>query len=377
MRTRTERRTRMVSRTVGDKTHPVSQEYEVQVPVVPTDWDAVALSTVRAATTLSVLGAMAWSTVSIGDLLSMVAPSWVAYTVAGVFDLAWIVCMILEWLCRYDPARARIPRRAGWSALGISMVLIAGHGYAYGVLNGHGRSFLAVGIGGALVSAIAKSMWSVVMNHTAVKLSAEHEEWLAAERAETGTELALTAERRRLARTRDSIEAERRALGQDTTPEPDVQDIRPEPDGTLSASLDTDKEKAVRALAKAMDIPVELFGLDRTAGQDTDSRTGRPDRTAGQDTDSRPPGQDTQCLVLCPVPPVRSAGHGRDSGQDSGPARIPGRFGRQHRQGDHPHTSEDQEHREEGWREPWLSTTAGRLRRTTRQACSVRRTGPR
>jgi len=287
MRTRTERRTRMVSRTVGDKTHPVSQEYEVQVPVVPTDWDAVALSTVRAATTLSVLGAMAWSTVSIGDLLSMVAPSWVAYTVAGVFDLAWIVCMILEWLGRYDPARARIPRRAGWSALGISMVLIAGHGYAYGVLNGHGRSFLAVGIGGALVSAIAKSMWSVVMNHTAVKLSAEHEEWLAAERAETGTELALTAERRRLARTRDSIEAERRALGQDTTPEPDVQDIRPEPDGTLSASLDTDKEKAVRALAKAMDIPVELFGLDRTAGQDTDSRTGhgQPDRTrtAGQD----------------------------------------------------------------------------------------------
>lgn len=207
MKHRTQRGTRFVDKTVGDKTHRVPQEYDRTVPVVPRDWDEIALRTVRAGTTLSVLGAMTWATVAIGALLSMTAPAWVAYTVAGVFDLAWVVCMLLEWLAKHDPERAKLPRRAGWAALVISMSLITVHG---GLLD-----LWAVGAGGALVSFIAKSMWSVVMNFTAVELDPETREWLKAERREVGAEQALTHERRSLARTQSVLALEKRTLGLD------------------------------------------------------------------------------------------------------------------------------------------------------------------
>jgi hypothetical protein len=218
---------------------------------------------------------MSWATVSIGDLLSRVAPGWVSYTVAGVFDLAWIVCMVLEWLARNDPRRAALPRKAGWAALTISMLLITLHGRMEG--------FLAIGIGGALVSFIAKSMWSVVMGFTAVRLSEESLGWLQAEREEVGTELAMTHERRKLIRERDKIETERRALGQDTAPElpsgtwlsQDETPLLPEP-AVLS---EDEKTKAVRALARAMDIPVNLFGLSETRDRTPATAPAVRDRT--------------------------------------------------------------------------------------------------
>jgi hypothetical protein len=269
MRFRTRPETVQVDKTVGGKTHRVDRTQDKVIPVVPKDWDAIALAGVRAATTLSVLGAMAWSTVSIGGLLSRVAPSWVAYTVAGVFDLAWIVCMLLEWLARNSPEQASLPRKAGWAALAISMALI--------VLHGHVQDFLLVGVGGALVSAIAKSMWSVVMGFGAVELDEENRGWLQAERQEVGTQLAMTQERRKLTRALDRVESERLALGQDV---PQLETDRTPPLPEPAVLSEDEKTKAVRALARAMDIPVRLFGLDET--QDTARVPAVRDRT--QDT---------------------------------------------------------------------------------------------
>lgn len=53
---------------------------------------------------------------AIGGLLSIVAPTWTAYLIAFIFDATWIGCMALEWVARYDPLSARLPRRMGWLA---------------------------------------------------------------------------------------------------------------------------------------------------------------------------------------------------------------------------------------------------------------------
>ncbi|WP_372352648.1 hypothetical protein [Streptomyces sp. KL116D] len=85
----------------------------IEVPLPPRDWDQIALNTVTVIVTALVLACVVWSTVSIGDLLSRVVIAPAAYGAATVFDLAWIALMIIEWLARYTPARARAARNEG------------------------------------------------------------------------------------------------------------------------------------------------------------------------------------------------------------------------------------------------------------------------
>ncbi len=204
MRVRTETRDRVVPKTIDGKTHEVTESFKVDVPVPPADREAQALTAVTALAALIVTGAVVWSTVAIGGLLSMTSPPWIAYGIAAVFDAAWIGCLILEWINRYDAARARLPRRAGWLALGLSMALIASHGAA------HGR--LGIGLAGAAVALVAKGFWHVVMKATGAELDPASAQWAAAERAEVHTELATVAVRRQLARTRTRIRDELSAL---------------------------------------------------------------------------------------------------------------------------------------------------------------------
>lgn len=205
--------TRMVPVQRDGKTHLVTQE----IPV-PRDWDAIVLGAACTIAPLAVAGAITWSTVAIGGLLSAFAPAWAAYLVAGVFDLAWVVCMALEWLCRYDRARARLPIACGWVALGLSVSLITLHGASSGgtdLLNGEAswsRTGMALGLCGGTVSVIAKGIGTVVMRHMAVALDPASEAWLTAERAEVNSVLASTSARRQLARTRARIAAEAYAL---------------------------------------------------------------------------------------------------------------------------------------------------------------------
>lgn len=236
MKTRTEWRTRLVPHTRNGQTQMVPDEYSVDVPQVPRDWDNIALRAVTLFATVAVLGAVVWSAVSIGDLLSHVAPPWAAYTVAGVFDLAWIVCNILEWISRFDRDRAQVPMIAGWVALVVSMVLISIHG--------HVEDALTIGIAGAFVSLIAKGIWTVVMHFHSVKLDPKDIAFMRQRRAETTMQAAHISEDRRLSRMQDKMMAQRLSLGQ---PVPGqvvsrTEDKTPEPDRTLvSGQIQTDR----------------------------------------------------------------------------------------------------------------------------------------
>lgn len=202
MSSRTKTVVRMVEHTRNGQTQLVA----VPGPRVPMDWDDLALKAVYVMTTVIILGVVTWSAVGIGDLLSRVAPPWVAYTVAAVYDMAWVVCMTLEWLSRYDRDRAKVPKVAGWIALIISMVLISVHGDLKG--------YLWVGVAGAAVSLVAKGLWTVVLHHTSIEMSVLDTAYMKQMRTEATMEAAGIAEQRRNSRMREKLALQREYLGQ-------------------------------------------------------------------------------------------------------------------------------------------------------------------
>ncbi|MFI5880193.1 hypothetical protein [Streptomyces sp. NPDC051554] len=153
---------------------------------------------VTAATVLVVGIALAWSVTSIGALLGLAAPVWVAYLAAGAFDLSWAVLMAAEWSMQYDD-RAKIPRVAGWLALAVSMTAIATEGQLH--------AGLWIGIIGALISLLAKGLWTVMMMITAHPLSDESYQIVQQKRSRAGEELALTVVDRELIRIRQETAA--------------------------------------------------------------------------------------------------------------------------------------------------------------------------
>ncbi|MEU9000518.1 protein transporter Sec31 [Streptomyces sp. NPDC048551] len=209
MRTRTETRTRQIAHTVDGETELIDETYTVAIPRPPRDWDSIGLAIVTASTALIVLASVGWSTTGIGDLLDRVAPAGAAYSAAGVFDLLWINCMILEWLARYDPERAALPRRAGHAALGVAMAALCLHGRL--------TDSLVVGLVAAAVSGLAKVGWTLTMRAYARPLDERTQAWLTRRQARIGAKLALSAQLRRLA----AIEARSTVrTTPDTDPEP-------------------------------------------------------------------------------------------------------------------------------------------------------------
>jgi hypothetical protein len=192
VRTRTETRTRQVAHTIDGETELLDETYTVDVPLPPRDWDQIALNAVTASTAALVLASVVWSTASAGDLLARTAAAAVAYSAAIAFDLVWINCMILEWLARYDPARAALPRRAGHAALGIAMLAVGAHGWL--------EDSLTVGIAAAAISALAKAGWTLVLRAHSRPLDARTQAWLLQRQARAGARLALQGQLRHLAR---------------------------------------------------------------------------------------------------------------------------------------------------------------------------------
>lgn len=211
MKTRTAHRTRLVPHTVNGKTEMVLDRYTVDIPVPPRDWDRTVLTAVTAAAGLLVAVAVVWSTASIGDLLSLVTIAPAAYAAAIAFDLAWILCMAVEWLARYDPKRARLPRNMGHGALLVAMAAVGAHGWLAGQA--------VIGVIGAVVSGIVKTLWTVVLRHHAKPLDDKTQQWVDKQRAEAGGELAMVSINRELTRARGLVEAEEQALR--TSPEGD------------------------------------------------------------------------------------------------------------------------------------------------------------
>jgi hypothetical protein len=141
------------------------------------------------------IGAIVWGTVAIGSMLTLLAPPWAAYLVAGVFDAGWAACLIAEWILRSDSKRAEAPRTAGVALLIVSMAAIITHGALSGPWG------WIVGIVGALVSAAAKGVWAIGMHTIRIKLDPKYEAYLRARQQQVGTEQALALGERDLALT--------------------------------------------------------------------------------------------------------------------------------------------------------------------------------
>lgn len=188
---------RRPTQTITDTVNGIPVEYNIPdtTPIrkLPFNIDATlrrALFTLAIAMTI---GAIIWGTVAIGSMLSLLAPPWAAYLVAGVFDAGWAACLIAEWLLRYDSKRAERPRTAGIALLVVSMAAIIVHGALAGPWG------WAIGIIGALVSAAAKGIWAIGMHTIRIKLDPKYEAYLNARRQQAGTEMALAlGERDRL-----------------------------------------------------------------------------------------------------------------------------------------------------------------------------------
>jgi len=273
-RTRAEVRTQLVPHTIDGKTAMVSEQYTVHVPVPPRDWDRILLDAVTAATAGVLTVAVVWSTASIGPLLALAVSAAVAYGVAAVFDLAWIIFMAVEWLSRYNPRGAALPRRAGHAALLVAMGAVCTHGIIAG-----GRNGLAVGIIGSVVSALAKAVWTVVMRHTAKQLDPRTQQWVDQQMADAGARLALAGIHRQLAHAEgewaDTLAAlpprepdPDRPSGQPDTSEADIESaVR----AALATMPDATPEAIVEQLAK-LNITTDAATVRRLSGQQ-DSRS--------------------------------------------------------------------------------------------------------
>ncbi|MEU9792901.1 protein transporter Sec31 [Streptomyces sparsogenes] len=227
MKTRTEWRTRKVLHAVDGDPELIDEEYRVDIPVPPRDWDHIVHNGVTAIAITLTAVSIAWSTVSAGALLDRAAPAAAAYPAALAYDAAWITCMGLEWLARHDPDRARAPRRAGYVALILAMAAIAADGYLAGGM--------ATAAAGAAISAIAKGLWHLVLNHTALPLPERDRAWLKARRGKLGARMAIAAQQRQLLRLQGQYDALAAAYGQAAPDSPDTdQDTEPGQQDSLS-----------------------------------------------------------------------------------------------------------------------------------------------
>ncbi|WP_432164883.1 protein transporter Sec31 [Streptomyces sp. bgisy031] len=203
MKTRRTTRTRLVPHTVDGETELVDDEYDVEVPLPPRDWDSIVRAGVTVIACALVTVSLVWTTASIGDLLSLATIAVVAYAAGVAFDLTWIMCMGVEWLLRYDPARAALARRAGHVALAISMAAVFAHGRYFGQW--------PVGAAGAAVSLLAKGGWTIAMRAHARPLDSRTAQWVAKRRAAVDGQLAMIPVRRELLRGEALVEADRQA----------------------------------------------------------------------------------------------------------------------------------------------------------------------
>jgi hypothetical protein len=178
---------RRPTRTITETVHGVDVAYDVPdtTPVIrlPFNLDATLRRALFTLAIVMTLGAIVWGTVAIGSMLTLLAPPWAAYLVAGVFDAGWAACLIAEWLLRYDSTRARIPVIAGLVLLAVSVAAIVIHGVR--------ADAILVGIVGALVSAAAKGVWAIGMHTIRIKLDPKYEAYLRTRQQQTGTELAV------------------------------------------------------------------------------------------------------------------------------------------------------------------------------------------
>lgn len=274
MKTRTVTRYRQVEHVIDGRAATVQEPYQVEIPVPPVDLDRIVHGGITVAAVLLLLVSISWSTASVGGLLAHAVVEGVAYSAAAGFDLVWIICMGAEWLARYEPGKAWLPRWAGHVALLVAMTAVATNGWLY--------ASPAVGLVGALVSALAKLAWTIVLRHNAKPLDPLTQQWVQKQRAEVGARLAMVPVRRQLARAEGQVAAEYAAL--DT---PNTTTDRP---GHPSGLADATVRSAIRAAlsttpdASPADIVATLsaLGIQVTEGDVRAISNVHPIRATGQ-----------------------------------------------------------------------------------------------
>lgn len=210
MKTRMIERTRLVPHTVDGETELVLDKEYIEVPAPPADWDQRVRIAITIGAAVLVTASLVWTTASVGALLAMSTVAVVAYAAGVAFDASWILCMGAEWLLRYDPQRAALPRRAGHAALLVSMAAV----FAHGKLSGE----WTVGAVGAAVSALAKGGWMIAMRVHARPLDDRTQQWVLKRRAAVDGQLAMIPIRRELQRGQATVAAEHRAIGSTEDP---------------------------------------------------------------------------------------------------------------------------------------------------------------
>lgn len=262
MKTRRIERTRLVPHTVDGETELVLDRETIEVPAPPADWDQRVRTAVTTGAAVLVTASLVWTTASVGALLAMSTVAVVAYAAGVAFDASWILCMGAEWLLRYDPDRAALPRRAGHVALLASMGAV----YAHGQLSGE----WVVGAVGASVSALAKGGWMIAMRVHARPLDDRTQQWVTARRARLDGQLAMIPIQRELQRGQHTIDAEQRSLGADSG------SADPDPSGESADRPDPSDRKSLTT-KDAVRIAWEDGIRDRdTVLHDAAQRLGRP-----------------------------------------------------------------------------------------------------
>lgn len=177
-------------------TIPRTRNEEVSMPVLPRNWQDIALKGAVGVVVGLTLAAIAWSTWSIGDLLG----GGIGFVVAVVFDIGWAIALVLEYLSRYDKRKRVFPERLGWALLVVTMMAIGWHGLAMGSW--------PMAVVGAFVSFFAKILWIGVMKHVNAELSEDDQAWLTHQVSEAQTKAAVAQVRRATARieTRATME---------------------------------------------------------------------------------------------------------------------------------------------------------------------------
>jgi hypothetical protein len=169
-------------------TIPRTREESVQVPALPRDFNAIALRVAVGVSLALTAAVIVWSTVKIGGLLH----GGVGYVAAGIFDIGWLMALLLAYLSRYDESKRKFADRLGmW-------MLIATMGALFWA--GMDAGSVAMGVVGAAVSLFAKAIWVGVMKHINADLSDDDRAWLAAQISDAQTKAAVAQVRRQTAK---------------------------------------------------------------------------------------------------------------------------------------------------------------------------------
>ncbi len=186
---------------VDGVTAPVTRTRRVAVPVLPRDWDALAVRAVVGLVLALTVVSITWSTVSIAHLLN---GTWTAYLAGGVFDLAWCAALGMAYLVRFRPDRRAVVDLVGWALLAVTVTAIGLEGYRTGGL--------AMACIGASVSIAAKALWWTLGHATRPELTADDAQWVAAQISAASAQLAVASVRRQVARAQDRVTAELLAI---------------------------------------------------------------------------------------------------------------------------------------------------------------------